>query len=159
MIKHIMIFAILLLLSGCKHFENQVPKKSELLEKELQNIDWTDVDEFPSVAECDSLPNKEARRICFIDYLIKAIQDRMASDTITIRYPQLDTINVKVTVFPDSTVIFEPEIGDNVYKPQLIDSLIRSRLADFPKVSPALKRGMPVKTQFKLPVILNIQEN
>ena len=154
-----MIFAILLLLSGCKHFENQVPKKSELLEKELQNIDWTDVDEFPSVAECDSLPNKEVRRICFIDYLIKAIQDRMASDTITIRYPQLDTINVKVTVFPDSTVIFEPEIGDNVYKPQLIDSLIRSRLADFPKVSPALKRGMPVKTQFKLPVILNIQEN
>lgn len=159
MAKHLMIFAILLLLGGCKHFENQVPIKAVLLEKELQSIDWTEVDEYPSVEECYSIADKDARRQCFINYLINAIQQRIASDTLTIRYPELDTINVKVTVFPDSTVTFEPEIGKNVYKPELIDSLIRTRLANFPKVSPALKRGMPVKTQFNLPVILNIEEN
>ncbi len=159
MTKHFMIFAILLLLSGCKHFENRVPDKANRLEEELQSINWNEVDEYPSVEECYSVPDKEARRQCFINYLIAAIQQRIASDTLAIRYPELDTINVKVTVFPDSTVTFEPEIGKDVYKPKVIDSLIRTRLADFPKVSPALKRGMPVKTQFNLPVILNIEEN
>lgn len=158
MIKHILIFAILLLLCSCKHFDNQVPNKADLLKKELENINWTQVDEYPSVEECYSLSDQIDRRDCFIKYLIAAIQERIAADTLAIRYPELDTINVKVTVLPDSTVTFEPQIDENVYKPKLIDSLIRSRLLNFPKVSPALKRGLPVKSQFNLPVILNIQE-
>ena len=158
MIKHILIFAILLLLCGCKHFDNQVPNKADLLKKELESINWTQVDEYPSVEECYSLSDQIDRRDCFINYLIAAIQERIAADTLAIRYPELDTINVKVTVLPDSTVTFEPQIDENVYKPKLIDSLIRSRLLNFPKVSPALKRGLPVKSQFNLPVILNIQE-
>jgi hypothetical protein len=35
-----------------------------------------------------------------------------------------------------------------------IDSILRARLVDFPKVNPAIKRGIPVKTQFVLPVII-----
>lgn len=157
MIKHYLIFAILLLLCSCQCFDSQVPDKADLLKKELESINWTQVDEYPSVEGCYSLSEQIARRDCFINYLIAAIQDRIASDTLAIRYPELDTINVKVTVMPDSTVTFEPQIGADVYKPKVIDSLIKSRLDNFPKVSPALKRGLPVKTQFNLPVILNIQ--
>jgi hypothetical protein len=35
-----------------------------------------------------------------------------------------------------------------------IDSILKSKLIDFPKVNPALKRGIPVKTEFVLPVII-----
>ena len=35
-----------------------------------------------------------------------------------------------------------------------IDSILHARLLDFPKVNPAIKRGIPVKTQFVLPVII-----
>jgi hypothetical protein len=31
---------------------------------------------------------------------------------------------------------------------------LAARLADFPKINPAVKRGVPVKSQFILPVIL-----
>lgn len=158
MIKYTMIFAIVLLTGSCKYFENQVPNKSDLLQKELNNIDWTQVDEYPTVAECDSIVNQDEARDCFINYLIAAIQQRIASDTLAIQYPELDTINVKVTVYADSTVTFEPQLSTDVYKPQIIDSIIRTRLQNFHKVSPALKRGLPVKTQFNLPVILNIHK-
>ena len=40
-----------------------------------------------------------------------------------------------------------------VTKPK-IDSILHARLVDFPKVNPATKRGIPVKTQFVLPVII-----
>jgi hypothetical protein len=54
---------------------------------------------------------------------------------------------------------FEPQITDTIsYNTTMIDSLLKARLVDFPKVHPAIKRGIPVKTQFVLPVILNIAD-
>ena len=51
---------------------------------------------------------------------------------------------------------FEPQFPkDSVaYDTIKIDSILRARLVDFPKVNPAIKRGIPVKTQFVLPVII-----
>jgi hypothetical protein len=50
---------------------------------------------------------------------------------------------------------FEPIISDSIAynKPQL-DSIFQLRLIDFPKINPAIKRGVPVKTEFQMPVVL-----
>ena len=71
----------------------------------------------------------------------------------------LDTIEVKITVNSDATMLFEPLFPkDSVtYDKIKIDSIIRARLIDLPKINPALKRGIPVKTQFILPVILKVE--
>ena len=68
---------------------------------------------------------------------------------------RLDTIQLKVTVLPNATFTFEPQIFDTVaYNKTLIDSVFKARLVGFPKVNPAIKRGLPVKTQFVLPVVM-----
>lgn len=158
MLKNISILISLLLLLGCKQFDNTVPDKDQLLQKELQAINWNEVDELPSVAECDSVTGKELRRQCFTDFLTSTIQQKISIDTLAVLYPEIDTIKVKITVFPDSSVTFEPELDTNlVYDPKKIDSIIKDRLANFPKINPALKRGIPVKTQFMLPVILRVE--
>ena len=74
-------------------------------------------------------------------------------------YPELDTIAVKVTIFPDASLQFEPQHSkDSVaYDTIKIDSILKARLVDFPKINPAIKRGIPVKTQFILPVILKVE--
>jgi hypothetical protein len=68
----------------------------------------------------------------------------------------LDTIEVRITVFPDSKITFEPLFPSDslTYDKQKTDSIIKARLTDFPKIEPAQKEGIPVKTQFILPVIL-----
>ena len=98
-------------------------------------------------------------RQCFFDFLTTAIQERLAVDTLSILYPQLDTIQVMVTVFPDASLKFEPQFPKDTvaYDTIKIDSILHARLVDFPKVNPAIKRGIPVKTQFILPVILKIE--
>lgn len=148
-----------LLFTSCQYFGKQVPSEDELLKKELKAINWKEVDEFPSVSGCDSILGKEQKQQCFFEYLTQLIQQKLSVDTLAVLYPKLDTINVKVTVFPDSSMQFEPQIPKDTlaYSALKIDSILHARLVDFPKVNPALKRGIPVKTQFVLPVILKTQ--
>ena len=158
--KIILITIVLsLLFSSCQYFDKQVPSKEELLQKELQTINWNQVDEFPTISECEKIDDEALRKQCFFEYLTQIIQEKLSVDTLAILYPELDTIEVKVTVFPNATMQFEPQFPkDSVaYDTIKIDSILNARLVDFPKVNPALKRGIPVKTQFMLPVILQIE--
>lgn len=146
----------LFLFNSCQYFEKQVPSEKELLQKELNAINWQEVDEFPSISNCDSLKDKVQKKQCFFEYLMQLIQEKLSVDTLSVLYPKLDTINVTVTVFPDSTMQFETEIIQDSLDTSIvkIDSIIKARLIDFPKVNPAIKRGIPVKTKFILPVII-----
>lgn len=158
--KIILITVVLsLLFSSCQYFDKQVPSKEELLQKELQTINWNEVDEFPSISECEKIEEEALRKQCFFEFLAQIIQEKLSADTLAILYPELDTIEVKVTIFPNATMQFEPQFPkDSVaYDTIKIDSILKARLVDFPKVNPALKRGIPVKTQFTLPVILKIE--
>ncbi|NHM06718.1 hypothetical protein G4D82_05760 [Flavobacterium sp. CYK-4] len=153
-----LLILILLSISSCQYFTNQVPDEKTLLEKELKSINWTQVDELPQFASCDSVADKTQKKQCFFEYLTQLIQQKLNGDTLSVLYPQLDTINVKVTVSADSNLVFEPQLDSLSYDTAKIDSIIKTRLVDFPKVSPAIKRGIPVKTQFVLPVILNVEK-
>ena len=133
-----------------------MPNEKELLNKQLKEINWNEVDEYPSVADCEKLTDANQRKQCFFEFLTATIQQKLAVDTLSTMFPKLDTIEVKVTVLPNSDMEFEPQFPkDSVaYDTIKIDSILRVRLVDFPKVNPAIKRGIPVKTQFVLPVII-----
>ena len=152
------LFLLALTLGSCQYL-SQVPNEDELLKKELKSINWSQVDELPTFSNCDSAVDKTQKKQCFFDYLTQLIQQKLSVDTLSVLYPQLDTINVKVTISPDATMVFEPQITDTLsYNTTKIDSILKARLVDFPVVHPAIKRGIPVKTQFVLPVLLNITE-
>ena len=157
----LILLSTLFLFNSCQYFEKQVPSEKELLQKELESINWKEVDEFPSIADCDAVQDKAQKKQCFFEYLMQLIQQKLSVDTLSVLYPKLDTINVTVTVFPDSTMQFETEIIQDTLDTSApkIDSIIKARLVDFPKVNPAIKRGIPVKTQFVLPVIIQPESN
>ncbi|MFD2892484.1 hypothetical protein ACFS5J_10725 [Flavobacterium chuncheonense] len=155
--KVIVLFSVVLMFS-CQLFDKKVPDEEQLLQEELKKIDWTQVDQFPTVTDCETLSDKEAQKQCFFDYLIQVIQERLGIDTIQIMYPEVDTISVKVTVNPDASLQFETQIPTDsiTYDIKVIDSILQNRLADFPRVEPAIKRGIKVKSQFVLPVIIKV---
>ena len=156
--KAIALFLVSLCFS-CQYFEKKVPNEKELLEKQLKEINWNEVDEYPTVADCEKLTDETQRKQCFFEFLTTTIQQKLAVDTLSTLFPKLDTIEVKVTVFPNSTMEFEPQFPkDSVaYDTIKIDSILRIRLVNFPKVNPAIKRGIPVKTKFVLPVIIKTE--
>ena len=155
----LIILFLSLLFSSCQYFDKQVPSEKELLQKELKAINWNEVDEFPSVVDCDKIENKTLRQQCFFEIMTQLIQEKLSLDTLSILYPELDTIEVKVTIFPNATMQFEPQFPQDsvAYDKIEIDSILKARLVGFPKVNPAIKRGIPVKTQFILPVIIKVE--
>jgi hypothetical protein len=146
------LFFICIIFNSCQYFEKQVPSEKELLQKELKSINWKEVDEYPSVSNCEKIADKKLRQQCFFDVMSDLIEEKLNVDTLSIMYP--------VTIFPNATMKFEPQFPkDSVaYDTIKIDSILHARLVDFPKVNPAIKRGIPVKTQFILPVILKAKE-
>ena len=157
--KHYSFFLVCILFNSCQYFDKQIPSEKELLQKELKAINWKEVDEYPSLVDCEKIEDKKQRQQCFFEILTQLIQEKLSTDTLSVFYPELDTIEVRVTIFPDATMQFEPQFPkDSVaYDTIKIDSILKARLVDFPKVNPAIKRGIPVKTQFILPVILKVE--
>lgn len=157
--KKISFLIFLATLISCQYFDKQIPSEKDLLKKRLEEINWNKVDKFPSIISCDEILDENQQKQCFFEFLTQTIQEKISVDTLAVLYPNLDTIQVKVTVFPDATMTFEPEFPtDSInYDRSKIDSILRVKLVDFPKVNPAVKRGIPVKTQFILPVIIKTE--
>lgn len=155
-----LIYLFTILLSSCQLFDKKVPDENELLQEKLKEIDWKQVDQFPSVSNCETILDKETQKDCLFQFLTQTIQARISTDTIHVLYPELDTISVKVTINPDASLVFETQKPtDSIsYDIDVIDSILQNRLANFPAVEPAIKKGIKVKSQFVLPVILKVTE-
>ena len=154
--KKYVLYIILFSFISCNYFDKKVPTEKELLDKEIKQINWKEVDEYPSIDDCEKLSDSNQRQQCFFEFMASTFQHKLSVDTLKILFPKLDTIEVKVTVNSDASIQFEPQFPkDSVaYDTIKIDSILKSKLVDFPKVNPAIKRGIPVKTQFILPVII-----
>ena len=158
--KKFIVLIVIILLNSCQYFDKKAPDENALLKEELQKVNWKQVDQYPSVASCDTILDIETQKECFFQFLTETIQARIGIDTIHILYPELDTITVKVTINPDASLLFETQKPtDSIsYDIKVIDSIIQNRLADFPAVEPAIKQGIKVKSQFVLPVILKVTD-
>ena len=152
----------LFIFNSCQFFNGKAPDEDELLKEELEKINWNEVDQYPTVPSCesDSVPDKETQKQCFFQFLTETIHSKIETDTIQILYPQLDTLSVKVTINTDASLLFETQQPtDSIsYDFQKIDSILQTRLAQFPKVEPAIKQGVKVKSQFIVPIILKVAE-
>ena len=159
MYKKLSLFFVFLVVS-CQYFDAKAPDENVLLQEELNKINWSEVDQYPSIFQCDGNLDIEQQKQCFFDNLVQTIQERIGVDTIQVMYPEVDTIDVKVTINADSTLKFEAQQPKDsiTYDFVKIYSILKNRLSDFPKVEPAIKRGIKVKTQFVVPVIIKVTE-
>jgi hypothetical protein len=157
--RKISILLIIMLFASCQYVQKQVPDEDALLQERLKEIDWNSVSSYPSFQECDPITDKNLRKECFFSTLTRLVQEKLGADTIALLTPQLDTINLKVTILADATLTFEPQFpADSTINTTQIDSLLKVKLVDFPPVEPAQKEGVPVTSQFILPVVLTVQQ-
>lgn len=150
--KRILPFGLIFLLYSCQYFEKDIPSKDELLKQEIKKIDWEKVDELPSLADCDSLEDKEARKQCFFELLARNLEERLSNDTIRKQFPSIDTLQLKVVVLPDYTIEFAAQnSSEDTFK---LDSVIKAKAVGLPIIEPAIKRGIKVKSEFIVPVAI-----
>ncbi len=152
-------FTILMVCSftSCIFFESADEKTQKLIRKELQSIDWTDVDKYPLFNDCDETASKTAQKKCFI----KTLSSHFTS-TLQEFQPVLDK-TVNDTVFIDFVVENTGDISIlNIHNKQVLEKQVQEfekkiteSLVSLSRIEPALKRGIPVSTKFRIPIIIH----
>lgn len=158
--KNILKYSILVFLCvSCEFFNGSVVKEETIVAREKENIDLETVDQFPSFAICDHLA-KEELKACFFEAVSNHIYDRLETSDLLVTRTIHDTIYVDLQVDKEGVIVAEAFHKSDIVSKELpqLDSLITESIKSLPKASPANKRGIPVATKFKLPIIINVTE-
>lgn len=131
--------------------------------KELENdliidtiIDYNSVDVFPLFPKCDSIPSQEKQKICSQIKLSEHIYASLVSVDIVTTKKVSDTLLITLNIDKKGKV-FLSNIKSSVYIQQQIpnlDSLIKMGIDSLPILKPAIKRDMPVATEFTLSIVI-----
>lgn len=133
-------------------------QKKKLAEEEMIDtiIDYKSVDTFPLFPDCDSIPSQDKQRVCSQIKLSEHIFASLSESNIITARKVADTVRVKLLVSSSGKVsLTNVEMSDNLLKQiPTIDSLLKNSIATMPVLKPALKRGIPVATEFSLPIVI-----
>ncbi len=153
--KSWLVFVIPLILMSCQWINNALPNEQNLLEEELNKIDWTKVDNFPSFEQCDTIADTQLQNECFFSSLVNSLQNQLSHDTLKGKFFFKDTLKITVTIKSNAEVALQLQKPDSLTIDFLrIDSLLQHKKISFSGLIPATKRGVPVNTQFVIPIVL-----
>ena len=156
--KRIILVFFIILLSSCSYFEKKKVYTNDIVEEELQAINWKDVDQYPSFDACENLSNTFNKKQCFEKTLRDCVNTYLSKQNIIVTKDVEDTIKLKININHIGKLSIKMiKINDEV-KLQIpkIDSLLRHSFDSLPKIYPAIKRGQQVETEFVLPIVVKI---
>lgn len=139
---------------SCNQFATKKVDEQELVEKELQTINWNEVDQYPSFATCNELTGKETLKNCFVSKVGQTILNNINPAQKVVSATLDETVMLKLEVSEEGELTLIDAIIPEIIHLELpkIDSLLRASVREIENVQPALKRGQPVKTTLKLPI-------
>lgn len=150
---------ILLLCSclSCGLFESKEAKTQKLVNKEMLTIDWNDVDNYPLFENCDESTSKTMQRQCFERELLNHFSATLQEFEFVIDPDTNTTVYVDFLIDQEgkiTVVDIEKDKGIEKTMPEF-DGIISQSLRNLPPLAPALKRGIPVRAKFRIPIVLN----
>lgn len=149
----LVIFCAFLLLS-CSYFEKKY--KKEAIQAVDTIVDFNSIDSFPLFPACDSIPSEEKQKICSQIKLSEHIYASLKNHHFITENSINDTILVKLEVAKSGEVSLINIQSSKFIQQEIpkLDSLIAIGIKKLPILKPGIKRGIPVKTAFSLPIIL-----
>ena len=154
----ILIFYILISFTSCNYFNIRKTSSKAIVAEELKTFNWKDVDEYPSFSICDTSGNSQNKKRCFEETLISAINGSLVNKNILVKQDIHDTILIKFIISETGDLKLIETKMDSITKIEIpnIEDLINQGLAALPQIFPAIKRSQPVKTQFTLPILIQV---
>lgn len=145
-----------LLFSSCYLFNNS---KKKIIEQEIDTINFSEVDVYPSFKICDSIINNEDKKKCFQitihQYLSQNLKTLMVS---SISSKINEKIIIYISIKKNGEITLDEIVCSDYLKkefPELNQILIHS-INQLPRVFPALKRGIPVNSQYQIPIKITV---
>ncbi len=151
------LFLILLLCVSCDFFESKELKTQKLVDQEIKEINWNTIDQFPLFINCDEMDSKEDQKKCFEDTFLQHFSKVLSDYEFVLDKNITDTINMDFLVDAIGKVSMINIEKNSAVADQIpeFNGIIARGIKDLPTLKPALKRGIPVKAKFRIPLIIN----
>ena len=159
--RKILIILILCGFTSCTLFESTDKKTQKLVEEELLQIDWSDVDDYPLFNDCDETVSKEKQKHCFEEKLILHLSKDLKEFQLTSEKEIKDVIFLDFIVDKTGAISIVNIENKEIFGNQMEDfqRRVEKSLNSLPRIEPALKkfenRGIPVSAKFRIPIFLN----
>ena len=129
---------------SCQYIDKK-PEESDLLNSRLKEINWQKVDKLPMIDACNALKSEIDQQQCFYEFFEQTIKEKLQHCS-NKKFHKNDTVIIKVMISNIGKTDFQaPNDTD-------LDSMVRTALIGFPKITPAIKQGMYVKTEFLMKI-------
>jgi hypothetical protein len=152
----VILISILVVTISCDFIS---PKRTTLRSNEMMDteIDYNEVDVYPLFMDCNNCDSSEKQNLCFEMELIRRLQKSTDKNSLGVSVQIRDTVMVDILVDTKGKISIS-EIHKNEKVSELLpelDSLLYRSIAELPAaVQPSLKRGIPVNSMFRLPIVV-----
>ena len=142
--------------SSCQYFETDKISKETFYQEELKTIDWKDVDQYPAFPQCESFTDKAEQKSCFENALSSHLRQAFTNHNAIAVRDLNDTVTLKFSISNNGKLsIMEMQITETIKAEfPLLHNWLEESIDTLSLVAPAYKRGIPVATQFTLPIII-----
>lgn len=143
--------------STCDYFSFERKKNAQELDT---IVDKSTVDVFPSFAVCHAIIDKEKKANCFRETIHSEIATSLGEQEIKVKKPVNETVEVIITVHSDHRLVLKSLNASEEIIAQIpdLEERIKKSIEDLPKVHAAIKRGIPVTSEYKLPIQIKIED-
>lgn len=149
-------FLLILILCSCKDFDLKKQSADEMLQQELNSINWKEVDFYPTFQNCGVVTSKQESKACFETEIKKAISNRLSQQQIMTSNTAQDTLILELFISEEGNIsIKNIKIPSNIssQNPEL-KNWLKESISDLPEIYPAQKRSVPVSLRTELPIVL-----
>lgn len=144
---------------GCNNFETKKISSEEVLDQETKSLNWKEVDEYPAFENCKNISALNKARDCFEATVANSVYAYLARQEPIVTEVIDDTIYVHLEISKTGKPVIASIEVDTLVTNQIpeLKLWIEQSIDSLPKIYPASKRGIPVNSVFKMPIVIKAE--
>lgn len=154
--KKKLLFLLIPFLVACDQFETRKINSEDILSEETRDFNWEEVDQYPAFKECRDIMDEEVARTCFGNKVAEYVYARLEQKQPVVSASLQDTLLLYISISEKGIPAIDSMEIDTVVIQHLpkIKSWLHQSIDSLPKIYPANKRGIPVGTKFRMPIVI-----
>jgi hypothetical protein len=148
---------LLLFITSCDHLFFSKIKKNQVLDT---LVNFSSVDTSPSFKVCDSIIDKQKKSDCFRTTIHQKIGMELHKHEFSLKNPISEIVYVDLLINSKGKISLETFESSENMKIQLpkLAAILKASVNSIPSIYPAIKRGIPVTTKYRLPIKIELKQ-
>lgn len=148
---------IFLLITSCDKFSFSKNKDIQVLDT---IVNFSSVDTSPSFKVCDAIIDKQRKSDCFRTTIHQKIGAELQQHEFSIKHSISEIVYVDLLINSKGKIILETIESSDDIKTQLpkLAAILKLSVDIIPDIYPAIKRGIPVTTKYRLPIKIELKQ-